>query len=867
MKTTSSLFLIGLFTFLTFAAPQAVKVERVSKGLEVLYDFQSTKGNVVKDRSNTAQPLDLRITNLRAVRRAKGELEVRNKTLIRSEKPPTQLIDALKRSNELTIELWMRPTNTTLSGPARILTLSKNPNERNFTIGQDGDLFDVRLRTTKTSNNGIPSMSSPRRSLVTRMTHVVYTRNRAGQARLYLDGRRVIQRNVAGNLSRWDRSYRLGLANEFSGDRPWLGIYRLVAIYSRALTASEVEQNFQAGGGKKAPPVVRVDERQRFKKHIAPMLAKHCLECHGWKSTRGRLDLSKKSTAFKGKKNTTIIEPGNASDSLLWKVVQSNDMPRNRPPLSLKEKALLREWIDAGAVWSIDTLDRKTYATEKEPSSNWLRRLTVPEYIETVRSTVGVDIADDAHKILPRDLRADGFSNTAYNLNIDLGHVEAYSRLAKLIVDRMDIRKFAKRFTDKQEVTNANMSNLITKMGYWLLRGPLTEREIEPYQRIVQAVTKEGGNFEEAVSYVIEAMLQSPRFIYRMEKQRGDGQSAQVSDYELASRLSYILWGGPPDEELLRAAGAGELSNQARLKLQVQRMLKDPRVIEQSARFVSEWLDLDRLNNLRPNPKKFPKWNAKLADDMREETLAFFKEVVWKQKQPLSELLNAQVTFLTPRLAKHYGLQPQGKDFSRYDLNSNPSRGGLLTHGSILTVGGDEASMVSRGLFILHDLLGDEVGDPPPCVDTTPVPTKPGMSQRSIAMSRVANTACGGCHSRFEPLAYGLERFDGLGTYHEKDEHGNKLRDDGTILFPETDKAVPYKSSAEMMKLLACSERVQQTLTRKVIQFALGRPLIEADEPSIAKVYQQSKFNGGTYSSLLSAIVMSDLVRETRTEK
>ena len=173
---------------------------------------------------------------------------------------------------------------------------------------------------------------------------------------------------------------------------------------------------------------------------------------------------------------------------------------------------------------------------------------------------------------------------------------------------------------------------------------------------------------------------------------------------------------------------------------------------------------------------------------MREETLAYFEEVVWKQNRPLADLLNAQLTFVTPRLAQHYGLKldkgESADELIRCDLSNVPGRGGLLTQGSVLTVGGDEASMVTRGLFVLHELLRGVVRDPPPCVDTTPVASKPGLTQRAVAESRIANQKCAGCHARFEPLAFGLEQLDGLGAFHETDEHGNKLRDDGSILFP-----------------------------------------------------------------------------------
>ncbi len=438
--------------------------------------------------------------------------------------------------------------------------------------------------------------------------------------------------------------------------------------------------------------------------------------------------------------------------------------------------------------------------------------------------------------------------------------------MAQIIVERMDVPKFAARFSKSRELDADKWKDFIADIGKWLLRGPLDDREINHFRGIASTVASAGGSYDDAVGYMIEAMLQSPRFIYRIENQRGDGNVRPAGQYELASRISYIIWGGPPDEPLLRAAERGELANRQAVESHVRRMLQDPRAIERSAQFISQWLELDRLENMRPSSDKFPKWDAQLATDMREETLAFFKEVAWKHNRLLAELLNAQVTLVTPQLANHYGLKPAGNGLARYDLSSVPGRGGLLTQGSVLTVGGDEASMVSRGLFVLRELLRGTVSDPPLCVDTTPVPTKPGLTQRAIAEMRITNANCRGCHSKFEPLAFGLEKFDGVGAYHDKDEHGNRLRDDGEIMFPGVEKPVAYKSSAELMNLLAASARVRETLTWKVTQFALGRTLVAADAPIIDKIHQAAQKDGGTYASVITAIVMSDLVQMTRTE-
>ncbi|PHS19028.1 MAG: hypothetical protein COA78_01300 [Blastopirellula sp.] len=879
MKCLTSIAVLLLITGLLLdagsACAQSSSAGRVQNGLLVLYDFSSESGPIVKDRSGVGRPVDLKIETLKAVRRTAGSIEVRGKVIIRSENGANKVTTAVKQTGEITIEAWLRPAKSDQDGPARIITLSKNGSERNFTLGQDGDKFDVRLRSTKTSTNGIPSVSTPSKSLKTQLTHVVYTRDRTGRTRLYLNGKPRAEKIITGNTGNWNGSYRLALANEHSMDRQWLGAYHLVALYNRDLSPNEVARNFQAGSkastalAKNRPSPKQV----HFETQVAPLLSRHCLECHDSSIKEGELDLSRKLAAFKGGENGPAITAGDLSKSLLWEAVVSDEMPQDKPSLSDEEKQVLKKWITDGATWTIDVIDPVIYSNAGPSANNWVRRLTLPEYIATVKSAVGVDISAEATQILPPDLRADGFSNTAYNLNVDLKHIESYAKLAEIITDRMDVKKFVTRFTKSQSLADKNMIDLIEKMGKLILRGPLEGHEVATYRGISTSVATSGGGFKDAVRFTIEAMLQSPRFIYRIENQQGDGTAWPVSPYELASRISYTVWGAPPDQALMQAADSGDLYDLAEVKKQVERMLKDPRAVDRSTQFISQWLHLSRLENMSPSKEHFPDWNQQLAADMREETLAFFKEIVWKQNRPLSDLMNAQITFSTPRLAKHYNFAvqtPSGKsdaELVRYDLSSIPSRGGLLTQGSVLTMGGDDASMVTRGLFVLNDLLFSEVGDPPPGLDTTPVPTKPGLSHRMTAEKRIADKACGGCHSRFEPLAFGLERFDGLGSYFEKDAHGNDLRQDGKIQFPGAEKPVSYQNTAELMNLLADSDRVGECITRKLTQFALGRPLVAADAPIVKRIHQSAIKQGGTYANLMTAIVLSDLIQKTRTEK
>ncbi len=825
----------------------------------------------------------------------------------------------------------------------------------------------------------------------------------------------------------------------------------------------------------------------------ARILSRHCLECHDSVAMSGDLDLTRQEAAFAGGESGPAIVGGKIEESLLWDHIESENMPpTGYDRLTAEEQALIKRWIAAGAPWPAEVIDPAEFGSDLQPPPTWLRRLTVPQYIATVAATTGVDIAEQATRRLPADQRADGFTNTAYNLGLDLAHVEAYAQLAEIVATKMNVQALLAEHAACQSLEKECISDTIASLGKSLFRGPLSEPELQSFIKVFDAVIEEGGDFAVATRLVTEAMLQSPRFLFLIEQAAADSQPQPVSGFELASRLSYALWGAPPDAELVRAVEAGELDDPVRVLTQVQRMLRDERAVEHSLRFAEDWLDLARLANLRPQPQRFPKWDAVLAADMRQETLRYFEHVAWRQNRPLSDLMNAQITFLTPRLAQHYGIdwdhaaelaaerkrltdpgqplglvarygfqrsdngivvdtagssqsvdlqiadgdkiawtneglkinsetrimsdQPAkpliqeikksneltleawilpedrgqkgparivsissgasernltlgqegdqyivrcraagtdnngmpdlraahgsvelrwthlvfvvdktgkanfyvngesqataelGGDFSKWDenfhlvignetTNDRPwkgtlrrvaiysralsleeviargnglvahelshvtPRGGLLTQGSVLSIGGDEASMVARGLFVLQDLLYGRVGNPPPCIDSTPQPSKPGISQRDIALTRLANGACSGCHAKFEPFAFGLERFDGVGGYHEVDEFGNQLRDDGEIIFPGSAKPLTYKSSAELMDLLAGSERVKKGITRKLTQFAIARPLVPADAAVVDRIHERGWKQGGTYASLMTEILTSDLLR------
>lgn len=856
-------------TAVLFSVSLKAEDKNLKKHLLILYNFTETKGAII-DHSNRSSPVDLTLTEPNHIDRQPGFLRLKKNTIIQSKKPATALSEAIKKSGELSVEVWITPESTTLNGPARILTLSKNASERNFTLGQDGNKFDFRIRTDESSINGTPSLASEKRSLTKKLTHVVFTRNIKGDSSIYINGRKNSESKLKGKLSNWDNNYRLALGNEFDAQRAWRGSYHKIAIYSKSLSENDVRNLFNSQAGHHGLSLNQSIQEQTpslFEKSVATILSRHCLECHDSISSKGDLDLSQKSTAFAGGDEGPPIIPGNADGSLLWESVAEDDMPKKRTPLTKEEKNILKNWINKGAKWDLTEIDPHLYARHAFKNKNWVARLTREEYSETIRWIFGLDLSRDIKKHLPADLRADGFNNTAYNLKVSLKHIQAYHKIADLVVEKLKITSFVRPFEKCNDLEDKCMNKVIQNMGKWILRRPLEKKEVASYLGITTSVSAAGGQYTDAVKALIKAMILSPQFIYRIEQQPSHGETWNLEPYELASRLSYMLWGGPPDRDLLKAAETGKLENRQEMIKQCQRMLKHPRAIQKSLSFIDQWLHLSRLEHLNPDPQKFPNWNKELARDMKNETLAFFKDLIWEQNRPVSDLLNAQFSYLTPELASHYGFDVKHQGMRKVDLKNRPERGGLLTHGSVLTLGGDEASMVTRGLFVMNELLRGVVNDPPADVDTTPVPAKPGLSNRSISENRIKDRACGGCHGKFEPLAFALEKYNGLGAYQEKDHHGNKLREDGMVHIPGAKHPNLFKNSAELMKILASSPRVKKSITSKIVQYAMGRPLISSDARHLEKIYKQSEAGNWTYKSILLALVSSDLVRKISTEK
>jgi hypothetical protein len=387
-------------------------------------------------------------------------------------------------------------------------------------------------------------------------------------------------------------------------------------------------------------------------------------------------------------------------------------------------------------------------------------------------------------------------------------------------------------------------------------RRPVEPREVTRLMALVADSRNRGDSFDQSIATALEAVLVSPQFLFRIEhdpKTAAPGGHA-VSDYELASRLSYFLWSSMPDDDLLRAADQKSLRRPEVLKAQVTRMLKDPKAHALATDFGGQWLEFRRLESARPDLNRFPRYDDYLRDSERQETEMFF-EYIMRQDRSVLEFLNGKYTFLNGKLAEFYGIPGiHGPEFRKVDLSGTP-RAGVLTQGSVLTVSSysTRTSVVLRGKWVLENLLNAPVPPPPPNVpllDETKVGT--ASSLRESMEQHRANPICASCHSRMDPIGFGLENFDAIGQWRTQD--GSFPIDSSGSLTNGT----KFSGPAELADVLAKQPQAfAGAITEKMLTYALGRGLEPYDRPTVKAITADLGQNNYSFSTLVLGIVKS----------
>ncbi|MBL8814681.1 MAG: DUF1549 domain-containing protein [Planctomyces sp.] len=484
----------------TLALEQAPEKSRVQSGLQALYRFQDVTDGIIRDESGSGEPLNLRIDKPQATAVRSGRFHIQSAVVIASDGPATKVINAVKASKEFTLEAWLKPLDSRQAGPARIISLSSDPSNRNLTLGQDKNRFDVRLRSSTTDNNGMPSTPWPDDSVKSADSHVMLTRAFDGALNLYSDGRLMKTASVPGTFDNWADDYRLVIANELSGDRPWHGEIALVAVYSRALSAEEVAVNFEAGppaGVNYASmlPAATADPVD-FVSDVQPIFRKHCYECHSGDQEDGGLNLGIRQRALQGGHNGPAFVVGDSSQSrmvhLAAGIDQSLVMPPESEGLSDAEIGIIRAWIDQGANWP-----------------------------------VGVDIAD------PREEKARTHWAFQPLHNVELPTVVATTwirtEIDRFILSRLEAESM-------QPAPPAEPEKLIRRISFDLIGMPPTPEETDEFIQACQT------DRESAVKELVDRMLASPHYGERWGRHWLDVARYADSDGQESDRDRPTAW-------------------------------------------------------------------------------------------------------------------------------------------------------------------------------------------------------------------------------------------------------------------------------------------------------------------------------------
>jgi hypothetical protein len=395
---------------------------------------------------------------------------------------------------------------------------------------------------------------------------------------------------------------------------------------------------------------------------------------------------------------------------------------------------------------------------------------------------------------------------------------------------------------------------VITRFATRAFRRPLKPEEAERYLKVYDQAEQDGERFENRIRLVLYRVLVSPHFLFRVELDPPDakpGTSYPISEYELASRLSYFLWSSMPDDELLGLAARGELRQN--LEAQVWRLLQDPKSASFVQNFAGQWLTLRNLASASPDPKLFPSFDEELRSAMHRETELFF-EAIMREDRSILDFLDASFSFVNERLAKHYGIEGvQGKEFQRVQLPAN--RGGLLTQASILTLTSNptRTAPVKRGKWVLDQLLNTPPPPPPPDVPEITEEKQLTGSLRKVMELHRENALCASCHQRMDPIGFAFENYDAIGAWRDRD---GKFPIDPSGGLPSGQM---FQGPAELKTILKGKKDLfGRCLSEKMLTYALGRGLEYYDKCAVDKILIALEKNRFRFSTLVLEVVKSE---------
>jgi hypothetical protein len=501
--------------------------------------------------------------------------------------------------------------------------------------------------------------------------------------------------------------------------------------------------------------------------------------------------------------------------------------------------------------------------TTPSPGATPLRRLTQPEYDNTVRDLLG-DTTSPANAF-PPDQRQGDFANTAVALTVSpllaQGYESAAEAMATAAIARLATIAPCNTATTGED---ACATQFVQTFGKRAFRRPLTTDEQSGFMALY-TTNRSGADYNNGIQSVIEAILQSAPFLYRPEF--GDTTGAQanqgvlpLTSYEMASRLSYFLWGSMPDDALFAAADANQLGTPQQVSAQAVRMLADPKAHPAITQFFSEWLGVDEIANSPKDPTAYASYTPQVRDAMQAETIAFSDWVIWTSDAKLSTLLTAPIAFVSQALAPIYGLSGITSTTPEMVQVDPTQRAGIVTEAALMTVLGkaDRSSPVLRGKFVREKFFCQTVAPPPQNIVITPPPVMPGVSTREMFTMHSTVEPCKSCHTLMDPIGFGFENYDGIGQWRTSDQ-GQTVDASGTVTGTDVDGT--FSGAVDLAHKLSESPDVRDCVATEWFRYAMGRGEATDDMCSLQSLKDSFAGTQADIKQLLVAVTQTDTFR------
>ncbi len=496
--------------------------------------------------------------------------------------------------------------------------------------------------------------------------------------------------------------------------------------------------------------------------------------------------------------------------------------------------------------------------TTLEPGPSFVRRLNRFEYNNTVRDLLGDTTApaDD----FPTEERRNGFDNDATALQLSPALVEQYLDAAERLATKAVANLAALLSCDPAKTgDDACAKAFIADFAAKAFRQPLSADEETRLLGVFDA-GRTSADFKTGIQLVIETVLQSPRFLYRVEFGVPPGMGEHVvhlTSWEMASRLSYLLWQSMPDDQLRAAAEQDQLLSKDAIAAQVDRMILDPKARAVVAHFNDLWLKIDQFDSIEKDASIFSTFTPDLVPLMTEETRRFLDYLIWDGEGDVGSLFTAPYSFMNAKLASYYGVTgPTGTSFAKVDTTSS-GRAGLLTQGGPLSylAKANQTAPVQRGKFVREQLFGAALPPPPPNIMIKPPDLSPTLSTRERFAAHRSEASCAACHQLMDPIGLALENYDGAGRYRTT-ENGKPIDVSGEIV--GTDVAGTFEGAAGLAQKLAASAEVKTFISRSWFRYAYGRTETASDACTLAALDQAFGSSGYKFRDLVVALTRTD---------